>query len=70
MNKIYKVTVKVEYEVTMYHTQKTKKKAISDIKSVVDEVLKMKDKHALETLFDSDIPKTRYSAVIKSEKDK
>ena len=47
MNKIYKVTVKVEYEVTMYHTQKTKKKAISDVKSVVDEVLKMKDKHAL-----------------------
>lgn len=70
MNKIYKVTVKVEYEVTMYHTQKTKKKAISDVKSVVDEVLKMNDKHALETLFDRDIPKTRYSAVIKSEKDK
>lgn len=70
MKKIYKVTVKVEYEITMFHTQDNKRKAINDVKSVVDGLLNSKDSYNLKVLFDDSKPKARYKAVIKNDNDK
>lgn len=64
--KVYKVTVKVEYVITMDHTQTSMEKAKADVKRVVDDYLYNKDnKLNILDLVDDIAPQTMYKVEIK-----
>lgn len=60
-NKKYKVVVEAVYSTTMDHAQKSKEKAINDVKSIVDYKL---NNNKEKELFDKPPLKIRYKAII------
>ncbi len=69
LKKRYRVTVKVEYEITMDHTQTSMKKAKADVKRLIDNYLDKNNNLNLRYLFDNAKPRTIYKVVIKDEQD-
>ena len=70
MKKRYRVTVKVEYEITMDHTQTSMKKAKDDVQKLIDNYLDKNNNLNLRSLFNNTKPKTIYRVEIKDEYDK
>ena len=70
MKKRYRVTVKVEYEITMDHTQTSMKKAKDDVQKLIDNYLDKNNNLNLRSLFNTTTPTTIYSVEIKDEYDK
>lgn len=70
MKKRYRVTVKVEYEITMDHTQTSMKKAKVDVQKLIDNYLDKNNNLNLRSLFNNTKPKTIYRVEIKDEYDK
>ena len=70
MKKRYRVTVKVEYEITMDHTQTSMKKAKADVQKLIDNYLDKNNNLNLRFLFNNTKPKTIYRVEIKDEYDK
>lgn len=60
--KNYKITVKVNYTLTMDHSQTSMQNAKADVKKVVENYLK--DGKDLRTFFDNQIPQTIYKVEI------
>jgi len=60
--KNYKITVKVNYTLTMDHSQTSMQNAKADVKKVVENYLK--DGKDLRTFFDNQKPQTIYKAEI------
>ena len=60
--KNYKITVKVNYTLTMDHSQTSMQKAKEEVKKVIENYLK--DGKDLKTFFDNQIPQTIYKAEI------
>ena len=65
MKKRYRVTVKVEYEITMDHTQTSMKKAKDDVQKLIDNYLDKNNNLNLGSLFNNIKPKTIYRVEIK-----
>lgn len=70
MKKRYKVTVKVEYEITMDRTQTSMKKAKEDVKRLINNYLDKNNNLDVKCLFNDIRPKTIYKVVIINEQDK
>ena len=70
MKKRYRVTVKVEYEITMDHTQTSMKKAKDDVQKLIDNYLDKNNNLNLRSLFKKKKTKTVYRVEIKDEYDK
>ena len=70
MKKRYRVTVKVEYEITMDHTQTSMKKAKDDVQKLIDNYLDKNNNLNLRSLFNNTKPKTIDRVEIKNEYDK
>ena len=70
MKKRYKVTVKVEYEITMDRTQTSMKKAKEDVRRLINNYLDKNNNLDVKCLFNDIRPKTIYKVVINNEQNK
>lgn len=68
MKKRYKVTVKVEYKITMDRTQTSMKKAEEDVRRLINDYLDKNNNLDVRCLFNDVRPKTIYKVVIVNEK--
>lgn len=67
MKKRYKVTVKVEYEITMDRTQTSMKKAEEDVRRLINDYLDKNNNLDVRWLFNDIRPRTIYKVVIVNE---
>lgn len=66
-SKRYRVTVKIEYTITMDHTQTSMKRAKADVQGLVDNYLNKDNNLDIRHLIDESTPQTIYKVEIKKD---